>query len=125
MILGKYTPFAYPWRSVEPNQLGNLIAWVCYCTHQLGQWFILYKVQSSQSKITRWSQDYQWWNWQMVYLNCSMLIIKVVHGRMFYDGLALNVPEGVAQGSVVVILIVAIVMAIPKYAFTKNIRTQN
>lgn len=49
----------------------------------------------------------------MVYLNCSMLLTKVVHGLIFYDGLALNVPEGIAQGSVVLILIFAIVMAIP------------
>lgn len=65
------------------------------------------------SKEAKWSQDYQWWNWYMVYLNGSMLIIKLVHGHVFYDGLAIDVPEGIAQASVIIILVIAIIMAIP------------
>ncbi|KAI8361730.1 hypothetical protein BD560DRAFT_318508, partial [Blakeslea trispora] len=42
-----------------------------------------------------------------------MVIYKLVHGHVFYDGLAVNVPEGVAQGSVVLILVFAIIIAIP------------
>lgn len=81
--------------------------------HQLGQWYILAKVQLAKEKQVKWSQDYQWWNWQMVYLNGSMLLFKLIHGHLFYDGLAIDVAEGLAQGSVILILVIAIVMAIP------------
>ncbi|KAI9279076.1 hypothetical protein BY458DRAFT_503064 [Sporodiniella umbellata] len=114
-INGKYTPFAYPWRLLHPNELGQHMAWSAYIVHQLGQWFILAKVQfGTQNNANRWSDDYQWWNWQMVYLNGSMLIFKLVHGHIYYDGLAANVPEGIAQGSVVNILVLAIIIAITK-----------
>lgn len=49
----------------------------------------------------------------MVYLNTSMLIFKLIHGHVYYDGLASDVPEGIAQASVILILILAIIMAIP------------
>lgn len=90
-----------------------MIAWFTYAVHQFGQWFILAMVQLSKKKQTRWSDDYQWWNWQMVYLNGFMAVYKLVHGHMFYDGLAIDVAEGIAQGSVVLILVFAIIIAIP------------
>jgi hypothetical protein len=71
-------------------------------------------VQLSKKKQLRWSEQYQWWNWQMVYLNVAMAIFKLIHGHVFYDGLSTDVPEGIAQGSVVMILVAAILMAIPR-----------
>lgn len=49
----------------------------------------------------------------MVYLNGFMAVYKLVHGHIFYDGLAIDVAEGIAQGSVVLILVFAIIIAIP------------
>ncbi|KAG2232689.1 hypothetical protein BDF21DRAFT_418150, partial [Thamnidium elegans] len=112
-INGKYTPFAYPWRSINPSAVGRVLGWLGYAVHQLGQWYILAKVQLAKEKQVKWSADYQWWNWQMVYLNGSMLLFKLIHGHLFYDGLAIDVAEGLAQGSVILILVIAIVMAIP------------
>ncbi|ORE11949.1 hypothetical protein BCV72DRAFT_196906 [Rhizopus microsporus var. microsporus] len=43
-----------------------------------------------------------------------MLVFKLIHGHLFYDGLAATIPEGIAQGSVVAILVIAIVIAIPR-----------
>ncbi|KAF1801729.1 hypothetical protein FB192DRAFT_1421932 [Mucor lusitanicus] len=42
-----------------------------------------------------------------------MAVYKLVHGHIFYDGLAIDVAEGIAQGSVVLILVFAIIIAIP------------
>ncbi|CEG74243.1 hypothetical protein RMATCC62417_09482 [Rhizopus microsporus] len=114
-INGQYTPFAYPWRLAQPIEIGQYIAWSAYLVHQIGQSLILAKVQlSKKEKLVRWSDDYQWWNWQMVYLNTFMLVFKLIHGHLFYDGLAATIPEGIAQGSVVAILVIAIVIAIPR-----------
>jgi hypothetical protein len=111
---GKYTHFAYPWRQVNPRNFGRLIAWSAYILHQVSQWFIIAKVQTSKIKLVKWSEDFQWWNWQMVYLNTFMAVFKIIHGHIFYDGLAIDVAEGLAQGSVVLILVIAIIIAIPK-----------
>ncbi|KAI9472026.1 MAG: hypothetical protein EXX96DRAFT_582643 [Benjaminiella poitrasii] len=111
-MIGQYTPFAYPWRQVKPDPIGDGIAWIAYVIHQLGQWLILSRVQS-MSNIKKWTANYQWWNWQMVYLNSFMLFFKLVHGHIFYDGLAIHVPEGVAQGSVILVLVLVIIIAIP------------
>lgn len=114
-VQGQYTPFAYPWRLAQPIEIGQYIAWSAYLVHQIGQSLILAKVQlSKKEKLVRWSGDYQWWNWQMVYLNAFMLVFKLIHGHLFYDGLAATIPEGIAQGSVVAILVIAIVIAIPR-----------
>ncbi|KAG1056837.1 hypothetical protein G6F43_001288 [Rhizopus delemar] len=119
---GHYTPFAYPWRLVHPIELGQHTAWSAYLVHQIGQWGILAKIQfGKKEKIVRWSDNYQWWNWQMVYLNSFMLLFKLIHGHIFYDGLAATVPEGLAQGSVVAILVIAIIIAIPRLDYTNKI----
>ncbi|OAD76791.1 hypothetical protein PHYBLDRAFT_185853 [Phycomyces blakesleeanus NRRL 1555(-)] len=112
MINGKHTPFAYPWRLIEPNRTGRVVAWAAYCIHQAGQWWILAKAQKSKDQ-QGWSNSYRWWNWSMMYLNGFMLLFKLVHTHVFYDGLAADVAEGTAQGSVVAILVIALILAIP------------
>lgn len=98
---------------MQSSSNGMTLAWIAYIVHQVGQWFILAQVQTSKVKVVKWSQDYQWWNWQMVYLNTFMVAFKLIHGHIFYDGLAANVAEGIAQGSVIVILLIAVIIAIP------------
>ncbi|KAI9019479.1 hypothetical protein CLU79DRAFT_757336 [Phycomyces nitens] len=110
VVNGKSTPFAYPWRLLEPFRIGRSVAWISYGIHQVGQWWILAKAQRAKEE---WSNTYRWWNWSMVYLNGFMLLFKLVHTHMFYDGLAADVAEGTAQGSVVAILVIALIMAIP------------
>lgn len=61
-----------------------------------------------------WSNEYRWWNWQMVYLNTFMMAYKLLQGHLFYDGLAIDVSEGTAQGSVIAVLIVALLLAVPR-----------
>ncbi|KAI7872118.1 hypothetical protein BDF14DRAFT_1756716 [Spinellus fusiger] len=110
-IEGKSTPFAYAWRQVEPTSMGRGTAWCGYGVHQLVQWGIL--AQAQRSNEQQWSPAYRWWNWRMLYLNAFMLVFKLVHTQLFYDGLAIDVPEGTAQSSVVAILVIALILAIP------------
>lgn len=90
-----------------------MLTWIGYMTHQLGQWWILNRIQ--QLGESKWSDSYRWWNWQMVYLNGFMLVYKLVLTHLTYDGLAIDVSEAAAQGSVIAILVVALILAIPRY----------
>ena len=50
----------------------------------------------------------------MVYLNGSMMLFKLFQTHTTYDGLAIDVSESTAQGSVVAVLVVALLLAIPR-----------
>ncbi|KAJ2955554.1 hypothetical protein NQZ79_g8446 [Umbelopsis isabellina] len=114
--LGLKTPFAYPWRLASPTAAARISTWLGYIVHQLGQFFILANVQwlSRTGQIqAKWSSKYRWWNWQMLYLNASMVGYKIIQGHLWYQGLAGDVPEGTAMGAVVAILIGAMIIEIP------------
>ncbi|ORY95892.1 hypothetical protein BCR43DRAFT_493766 [Syncephalastrum racemosum] len=116
-INGHSTPFAYAWRSAIPNPLGRWTAWAGYSVHQLGQWLILAQFQKKQQQTNRdirWSTDTRWWNTSMVLLNSIMMVYKLVQTHVAYDGLAIDVSEGTAQGSVIAVLVVALILAIPR-----------
>jgi hypothetical protein len=49
----------------------------------------------------------------MMYLNVAMVLYKCIQGHIWYEGLAVDVPEGTAMGAVVAILIGAIIIEIP------------
>ncbi|KAG0172228.1 hypothetical protein DFQ28_011268 [Apophysomyces sp. BC1034] len=111
IVNGKSTPFAYAWRLVHPSSLGRTMAWGGYMLHQLGQWWILSRTQ--QLNESKWSNSYRWWNWQMIYLNGFMLVYKLLQTHLTYDGLAMDVSEASAQGSVIGILVIALILAVP------------
>jgi len=113
---GVRTAFAYPWRLATTTSAARISTWLGYLVHQFGQFYILANVQwlSRTGQIqAKWSSQYQWWNWQMMYLNVAMVLYKCIQGHIWYEGLAVDVPEGTAMGAVVAILIGAIVIEIP------------
>lgn len=50
----------------------------------------------------------------MMLLNIVMMVYKLAQSHVAYDGLAIDVSEGTAQGSVIAVLVVAIILAIPR-----------
>ncbi|KAI8576921.1 hypothetical protein K450DRAFT_254240 [Umbelopsis ramanniana AG] len=113
---GVRTAFAYPWRLATTTSAARISTWLGYAVHQLGQFYILANVQwlSRTGQIkAKWSSQYQWWNWQMLYLNVAMVLYKCIQGHIWYEGLAVDVPEGTAMGAVIAILIGAIIIEIP------------
>lgn len=113
---GVRTAFAYPWRLATTTSAARISTWLGYLVHQFGQFYILANVQwlSRTGQIqAKWSSQYQWWNWQMMYLNVAMVLYKCIQVHIWYEGLAVDVPEGTAMGAVVAILIGAIVIEIP------------
>lgn len=119
------TPFAYAWRRTDPTVWTHASAWAGYIVHQLGQWYIITRflrqraaetaATSSSSSALHYASTYRWWNWAMVYLNVSMAFYKLVQSHLFYDGLAIDVSEALTQGSVIMVLVVALILAIPRW----------
>jgi len=110
-IHGPTVPFAYPWRLTEPTFLSHLTAWVGYSLHNLGAWLILF--WASRSK-PGYSDGFRRHNWAMLGLHGVFITAHQLQTHYFYDGLAQDVPEITALGSVALMLMVVLLLDAPR-----------
>jgi len=110
-IVGKTVPFAYPWRLTEPNAIARLTAWTGYLLHNILAWGIIYFAQRERPK---YSNGLRWFNWGMIGLNIIFGLLHIAQTQLFYDGLAQDVPEITALGSVALMLIIIIILETPR-----------
>jgi len=110
-IIGKTVPFAYPWRLVDPTALSRLTAWVSYALHNLIAWVIISLAKREKPK---YANNLRWFNWAMIITNVSFVLLHLVQSRIWYDGLAQDVPEISALGSVALILMVILILETPR-----------
>ncbi|HUI87415.1 MAG TPA: hypothetical protein VLX61_01695 [Anaerolineales bacterium] len=120
-IVGPTIPFAYPWRLLQPTALASLTAWGLYLLHNLIVWTIIYLAQREQPKFTN---NLRWFNWVLIATNVSFIILHIIQSQLWFDGLAANVPEITALGSVAVMLMVIIIFETPRRGliFGKNFK---
>merc|ERR1712087_540395 len=106
-----------------------MLPWLLYLTHQFGQWAILRQAQRAKERgEVKWPakfegdasapltpEDYKpnLYAQRMFALNISMVIIKFIQSRITYDGLANEVPEVTALGSVAIWILFSIVIQMP------------
>jgi hypothetical protein len=110
-IVGPTVPFAYPWRLVDPTTLGRLTAWVGYALHNIGAWVIIYLSRRQQP---RYAGHLRWYNWAMLTLHGIFIILHWGQSQLLYDGLAQDVPEITALGSVALMLMVVLILESPR-----------
>jgi len=110
-IVGRTVPFAYPWRLTEPDAAARLTAWAGYLLHNIIAWAIIFYTQREKPKF---SNDLRWFNWAMIATNLIFIILHIFQTQLFYDGLARDVPEVTAQGSVAIMLIIIIIFETPR-----------
>jgi hypothetical protein len=110
-IVGKTVPFAYPWRLTAPDSMGRLTAWLGYALHSVLAWWIIYRAQRQQPK---YQDSLRWFNLSMMAVHGSFAVLHLLQTRLFYDGLAQDVPELTAQGSVALMLILILIMEAPR-----------
>ena len=111
VIVGVTVPFAYPWRLVEPNSLAQITAWSGYLLHNVLVWLIIYKAQQAKLRFQTTLRSY---NWAMIGVNITAATLHLLQTYFFYDALAADVPEVSAQGSVVLMLIVVLIIETPR-----------
>jgi hypothetical protein len=110
-IIGKTVPFAYPWRLVDPTTLSHLTAWAGYLLHNLTVWILIFLAQRSRPKF---SNQMRWFNWALIGVNIFFIVLHWLQSHLWYDGLAQDVPELTALGSVALLLMVVIILETPR-----------
>jgi hypothetical protein len=110
-IVGKTVPFAYPWRLTAPDSMARLTAWLGYALHSVLAWSIIYRAQRQRPK---YQDDLRWFNFSMLAVHGSFAVLHLLQTRLLYDGLAQDVPELTAQGSVALMLILILIIENPR-----------
>lgn len=110
-IVGHTVAFAYPWRLIEPNAITRLTAWSGYILHNLIVWMIIYFAQREKPKF---GENLRWFNWAMIITSLIFVTLHIFQTHYFYDGLAQDVPEITALGSVAVMLMIIIIFETPR-----------
>jgi uncharacterized membrane protein YhdT len=103
--------FYYPWQLREPNAIARLTAWAGYLLHNIIVWIIIYFAQREKPKF---GNNLRWFNWAMIATHLTFIVLHIFQTQFFYDGLAQDVPEVTAQGSVAVMLMIIILFETPR-----------
>ena len=110
-IVGKTVPFAYPWRLTQPNAAARLTAWGLYLVHNITAWVLIYLAQREKPK---YGNNLRWFNWGMIITSVVFIILHIFQTQIWYDGLAMDVPELTALGSVAIMLAIIIILETPR-----------
>lgn len=103
--------FYYPWQLAEPNAIARFTAWAGYLLHNIIAWVIIFFAQREKPKF---GNNLHWFNWAMIATHLVFIVLHILQTQLFYDGLAQDVPEVTAQGSVALMLIFIILFETPR-----------
>ena len=120
-IVGNTVAFAYPWRLVDPSVISQLTAWTGYVLHNIFVWAIIYIVRRNKPKFR---PELRWYNWALLIGNLIFVGLHILQTQVYYDGLAQDVPEITALGSVALMLMIVLALEAPRRGlfFGKKIR---
>jgi hypothetical protein len=110
-IIGKTVPFAYPWRLVESSEAARLSAWAGYLVHNALVWGLIFWARKNRP---RYSDNLRALNWALIGIHILFSGLHIVQTQLWYDGLARDVPEITALGSVALMLILVLVVEHPR-----------
>lgn len=110
-IVGPTRPFHYPWRLSAPDQVARLTAWLGYCLHNLSAWVVIWLARRRQPEF---ESRFRGFNWAMVAVHVLFAGLHLLQTHLWYDGLARDVPEVTALGSVALMLMVVLVLENPR-----------
>ncbi|RME52830.1 MAG: hypothetical protein D6790_18285 [Caldilineae bacterium] len=107
----KYFAFFYPWQTRNPSTMAYITAWVGYALHNIAAWTVIWLAQRSRPK---YDTRFRWFNWAMVIINLAGFGLHWVQTQLWYDGLAIAVPEVTSQGSVILMLVFILILETPR-----------
>ena len=99
--------FWYPWVSASPTIWTRLSVWGLYAAHQLTAWCLIWR---AQSKTTGYSNSLSRINVLALIANAAFITLHFIQTHVFYDGLAIDVPEQSSQWSVILLLVIVHLM---------------
>ena len=97
----------YFWQRADADVWSRLSAWLPYCLHQLGMWWLIAQAKSARP---RYVFGLHWFNLWALALNGTFILLHIVQTKFFYDGLAQDVHEATSMGSVILMLWMILVM---------------
>ncbi len=117
----KYFPFFYPWQTHNPTTMAYITAWVGYALHNILAWGVIYAAKQQKPK---YEHGFRWFNWAMLGINGVFYILHWLQTQLWYDGLAIAVPEVTSQGSVILMLVIILILETPRrgLAFGKKVK---
>lgn len=105
------TPFFYPWQTRNPTFMAYLTSWLGYALHQIAAWWVIW---AARRERPGYSDRFRWFNWAMAAVNLGGFALHWVQTQLWYDGLAISVPEVTSQGSVILMLVFILVLEAPR-----------
>jgi len=99
--------FWYPWVSASPTIWTRLSVWGLYAAHQLTVWWLIWR---AQSQATKYSNSLGRINVLALVANAVFIALHFLQTHVFYDGLAIDVPEQSSQWSVILLLVIVLLM---------------
>lgn len=97
----------YYWQRTDPTAWSRLSAWIPYAIHQVSIWYLIARARQERPSYVRGLHRF---NVLALAINGFFLVLHVVQTRLFYDGLAQDVPEYTSFGSVALMLMLILVM---------------
>ena len=99
--------FWYYWQRADASVWTRLSAWLPYCAHQLAIWFLITRARTARPRYVWGLHPFNVW---ALAVNGFFIVLHVVQTKVFYDGLAQDVHEATAMGSVILMLLLILVM---------------
>ncbi|HEY3311819.1 MAG TPA: hypothetical protein VGK00_09285 [Anaerolineales bacterium] len=107
----KYYTFFYQWQTRNPTFVAYLSAWAGYALHNIAVWLIIFLARREKPKF---SSGFRWFNWMMLAVNLGFFGLHWIQTQVWYDGLAISVPEVTSQGSVILMLVFILILEAPR-----------
>jgi hypothetical protein len=97
----------YYWQRADANAWSRLSAWLPYSIHQLAIWILIAKAREIRPRYVFGLHAF---NVAALAVNGFFIVLHVVQTKLFYDGLAQDVPEVTSMGSVTLMLFLILLM---------------
>lgn len=99
--------FWYPWVTAAPTAWTRISVWGLYTAHQLTVWWL---IRLAQVRNDGYSNSLSRINILALITNAVFITLHFIQTHVFYDGLALDVPEQSSQWSVILLLVIVLLM---------------
>ncbi|MCP4873607.1 MAG: hypothetical protein GY898_33390 [Proteobacteria bacterium] len=106
-MVGVSRAFQYPWRLVDPTALSRASAWIGYAVHNLAAFAV---IAHARRQRMRFGDSFRGANWAMLAVHAGGIALHTAQTHWLYDGLAQDVPEISALGSVALLLMIVLIL---------------
>lgn len=101
----------YYWKLPNPTALTRASAWIGYVLHQVVIWALIWQAQKQKrKKLINYSKNLHRFNVLALGANAFFITLHLVQTAVFYDGTAQDVSIFSAQGSVILMLVLVLLM---------------